>query len=220
MKETKNSARCGTTILCFLAAVIGQVYLLRNVLFTGTLPSPLTPYLAELVFSLMLLGAVVWCFRCPQGWRSRKGSIAAFVLFAVYMAANVLYYGPLSEAYSAGITAEYASTGRALLGLKLVLVFMGIVAGMPASAPIDSREYSRLLREKAELQSAEWAKASVKGSKKELDDTMRRLKETLSPEEMAALAAELQSYTAPAPEAPAAEEKSAAERLHEMNSGC
>lgn len=220
MKESQHSARCGTTILCFLAAVIGQIYLLRNVLFTGTLPTPPLAYLVELVFSLVLLGAAAWCFRCPQGWRSRKGSIAAFVLFAVYIAANILYYDPLSGAYSTGITAEYTSTGRALLGLKLVLVFMGIVAGMPTSAPIDSREYSRLLREKAELQSAEWAKASVKGSKKELDDTMRRLKETLSPEEMAALAAELQNYTAASPEISAAEESSAADRLHEMNSGC
>ena len=194
MKEQKSNApaaRGGVTVICFLVIIVGQVVLLRGTLFGGGFVLS-APYMLELLFCLVMLAGVVVCFLKPMGWSTMPGVIAALVLFAAYAAVNILYYPVFSAAYLAGVNSAYASTGGALVGLKLVLALVGVTAAIPVAAPIDKREYSRRLREKAEMQNAQWAKAAVKGAAEDLDATLARLKSTLSEEEMAKLLADLQ----------------------------
>lgn len=51
--------------------------------------------------------------------------------------------------------------------------------------------------EAAYRQQAQWAKGSAAGAKKDLDSAMEKLRETLTPEEMDALLAQLRSEQAP-----------------------
>lgn len=82
---------------------------------------------------------------------------------------------------------KYESSAGGLIGLKLVLVLIGITAAIPTTPRIDDREYARLLREQAQRQEASWARASVEGARKDLNATLEKLKATLSEEEIAAL---------------------------------
>lgn len=186
-----SEARGGVSILCFLAVIIGQGWLLRNVLFPlSALP---TVFYIEMLFCLVLLAGIVICFIRPMGWGRSIGTIAALVLFVLYAAFSVLTYQDFSAAYLTGFNPTFASAGGAMVGAKLVLTLIGVTAGMPAGPQIDPREYSRRLREKTEQQEAQWAKAAVKSARKDLQETVNRLKGTLSPEELADLIKELQA---------------------------
>jgi hypothetical protein len=127
-----------------------------------------------------------------MGWSTKAGCAIALILFVVYLVLSIFGYSTLSEAYLTGFNPEFSSAGRAMVGFKLVLALIGVTAGIPAGPQIDPREYSRRLREKTERQEAEWAKATVKGARKDLKATVDRLRGTLSEEELAELLAELQ----------------------------
>ncbi|MGI6182325.1 MAG: hypothetical protein ACOYIE_09660 [Agathobaculum sp.] len=190
------AARGGITVLCFLLIIAGQAYLLRSMLFGSGASGLPMPFCAELFFCLLMTaGIVISCIR-PTGWGSKLGCAIALALFILYAAINILQYDIFSSAYLSGIHAEYASMGGALVALKLVLALVGVTAGIPVAPRIDDREYARRLREKVQMQQAEWAKASAQGAQKDLNDTLEKLKATLSEEEMAALLAQLQQTAA------------------------
>lgn len=187
-----SGARCGVTILCFLIVILGQGYLLRNLLFGGAFTSLPTALYIELLFWPVLIAGIVICWTHPMGWSSKKGVAIALALFMIYLVFSVLSYATFAEAYLTGFDPQFDSAGGAMVGFKLVITLIGVTAGIPAGPQIDPREYSRRLREKAELQEAEWAKATVKGARKDLKATVDRLRGTLSEEELAELLAELQ----------------------------
>lgn len=195
-KKTKkdyngSEARGGVAIICFLIVIIGQLWLLRNFLFPlSELPAV---FYVEMLFCLILVAGIVICFICPLGWNRGKGTWIAMILFLLYAAFSILTYDEFSAAYLTGFSPTFSSAGGALVGLKLVLTLIGVTAGMPAGPQIEPREYSRRLREKAEQQEAEWAKAAMKGARKDLQATVNRLKGSLSPEELAELVKELQT---------------------------
>ena len=185
-----SEARGGVAIICFLIVIFGQIWLLRNVLFPlSDLPAV---FYAEMLFWLILIAGIVICFVRPMGWDRGKGSWIAIGIFLLYAVFSILTYETFSAAYLTGFNPTFASAGGAMVGFKLVLTLIGVAAGMPAGPQIEAREYSRRLREKAEQQEAQWAKASVKSARKELQDTVNRLKGSLSPEELAELVKELQ----------------------------
>lgn len=186
-------AKGGVAIICFSIVIIGQIYLLRNVLFKGVLPSIPTAIYIELAFWLVLVAGIVICFISPQGWKTKWGIAIALGLFVLYAAFSIITYSTFQAAYLTGINAEFDSTGGAIVGFKLFIALIGVTAAIPVAPKIDDREYARRLREKVYQQQAEWAKASVKGAKKDLEDTVEKLKATLSKEELEALLKELQT---------------------------
>ena len=117
-----------------------------------------------------------------------------FGLFGLYVLYSVLLYSQFQAAYGGFFSQE--SVAGAMVAVKLVLVLIGITAGIPTIPKIDSREYSRRLREKALQQEANWAKESVKGARRDLQATVDKLRNSLTPEEMQALVEELQSDAA------------------------
>lgn len=185
-------AKGGVAIICFLIVIIGQGYLLRNVLFTSPFSSWPSAYHLELFFCIILLAGITICFIRPTGWGLKAGRLAALGLFVIYTVFTIFNYDTFMSGYLTGFHAEFESAGGALVGLKLVLTLIGVTAGIPAGPRIDEREYAHRLREKVQMQQAEWAKASVKGAQKDLETTLEQLKQTLSDEEMAALLTQLQ----------------------------
>ena len=219
-----SGARCGAAILCFAIVLFGQVYLLRNLLFGGSFGSLPTEFYIEMLFWPLLIAGIVICWVRPMGWGGKKGCAIALILFVVYLVLSILSYDTFAEAYLTGFNPEFDSAGRAMVGVKLVLSLIGVTAGIPAGPQIEPREYSRRLREKVELQEAEWAKASVKGARKDLKATIDRLKGTLTEEELAELLAELQkpiADDAPAdePSSPRNDENNAAEKWRGWGGG-
>ena len=192
----RPAARGGVAILCFLLILAGQGYLLRR-LIAGDAGSILRlPFLVECCFAVILLGACVLCAVKPTGWTSKTGCIAAFAVYTLYVVHSLVFYNDFSAAYLTGIQAQYDSAGGALVALKLVVALIGVTAGIPASPPIDKFEYSRRLREKAQLQQAQWARNSAEGAKKDLDSAIAKLKDSLSEEELAELLSRLQKEAA------------------------
>ena len=219
-----SGARCGAAIICFLIIILGQVWLLRNLLFGGSFGSLPTALYIEMLFWLPLIAGIVICWVRPMGWGDKKGCIIALAFFILYLVFSILQYSTFTEAYLTGFNPEFDSAGGAMVGAKLVLGLIGVTAGMPAGPQIEPREYSRRLREKAELQEAEWAKASVKGARKDLKATIDRLRGTLSEEELAELLAELQKPVtddepAQAPSSPRNDENSASEKWRGWGGG-
>ena len=186
------AAKCDTVVLCFLLIIIGQGILLRNTLAAGPAAWPLMVW-PELVFCAVMAAAAAWCWTHPRGWSTNPGCVAAFALFGVYAVFNIVFYGSFARLYMEGIGGEYESWGKAIEALKLVLAIMAVTAGIPAAAAPTGREYADKLREAVYRQNAEWAKGSAAGAKKDMESTLEKLKETLSPEEMEALLAQLQA---------------------------
>ncbi len=189
--SNEYSAKGGMTVLSFVLIIIGQIWLLRNQLFSSFTALPL-PYYIEMIWWIPLIAGIVICWIRPKGWGGHLGCTIALVLFVVYAVFSILTYKTFSAGYLTGFSPEFSSAGGALVGFKLVLALIGVTAGIPAEPKIDNWEYSRRLREKVEEQNAQWAMASVKGAHADLENTLDRLKATLSEEEMQALIADLQ----------------------------
>lgn len=192
-------AKCDTVVVCFAVIIIGQGWLLRHTLAAGLFAWPLA-VTVELIFCIVMLAAVIWCWTHPKGWTSNLGCGIAFGVFALYLVFNLFFYSDFSQMYLAGINADTPSWGKALVALKLILAIMGVVAGIPAAPAPSNREYAEKMRQAVYRQEAEWAKGNAKGAKADLEKTLQKLKESLSPEEMETLLAELRSGTAASPE--------------------
>lgn len=195
MKQNKTNARArgGITVICFLVILIGQFYLLRNVVHQNSFSLITMPWGAELIFALVLITAIIYLFVQPMGWYTKKRLVSAFMLLIAYIVLNVVYYAAFKDAYLAGFPFEYASSAGGLVGLKLVLAVVGVTAGIPVAQPIDGREYARRLREKIEKNNAQLTKETAVGAQQDLRHTIKKLKETMSAEELAAFLRELQN---------------------------
>jgi len=207
-RSDSPTAKCGTTVLCFAAIILLQGWLLRGVLLAGPgqWPGIVT---VELVFCLVMLAALIWCWGHPKGWTNNLGCIIAFGLFAIYLIFNLFSYEAFAQLYLAGLNTEFPSWGKALVALKLVLALMAVVAGIPAAPALEGREYADKLRQAVYRQEAEWAKGSAKGAKKDFESAMGKLRETLSQEELDALLAQLRAEAAPEDVPPAQDGKPA-----------
>ena len=190
---TNGRARGGVTVICFLVILIGQFYLLRNIVHTAAFSFMTMPWIGELFFALVLIAAGIYLFIQPMGWYTKTRLTAAFILLAAYITLNILYYTVFKEAYLTGFPFEYASSAGGLIGLKAVLAVIGVTAGIPVVQPIDGREYARRLREKIEKNNAQLTKETVSGARHDLIRTINKLKETMPPEELAAFLQELKS---------------------------
>ncbi|MCD8370499.1 MAG: hypothetical protein LUC94_09315 [Clostridiales bacterium] len=193
-----RTARGGVAIICFLTVIIGQAWLLRNILFTGNFGSLPMPYYIEMVFCLLLAIGIFICLIRPRGWGGTIGCGVALLLFVIYAIFTIVNYHLFLTGYLTGFHATYESSGGGFVGLKLVLVLVGVTAGIPVAPRIDDREYARRLREKVQKQDAQWAMAAARGARKDLHSTVEKLRSSLSPEELAELLAELQSTSVPA----------------------
>lgn len=189
--SNEPAAKGGVAVICFLLIIAGQIWLLRNQLFTSFTSLPVSYYI-EMLFWLVLIAGIVVCWVRPMGWGGHLGCGIALVSFVIYMIFSIITYNTFAAGYLTGFNPTFDSAGGALVGLKLVLALVGVTAGIPAGPKIDDREYAQRLREKVEQQNAQWAMASVKGAHKDLENTLDRLKSTLSEEEMKALIADLQ----------------------------
>lgn len=197
MENSKSpEAKCSTVVVCLLFIIIGQGVLLRDVFAAGLTAWPPAVKL-ELVFCAVMAAAMVWCWTHPRGRTSNLGCAAAFGFFGLYAVFNIVFYDTFVQLFLAGIENGAESWGKAMVALKLVLAIMAVVAGIPAATAPTGREYAEKLKEAAYRQQAQWAKGSAAGAKKDLDSAMEKLRETLTPEEMDALLAQLRSEQAP-----------------------
>jgi len=178
-----------TSTLAFSAAVGGELYLVRGLLGEGlaSLPGIL---LAELGFCVLIAAAAVFT-ATPRGWRSKTGSCAAFALYAAYLLFNILNFHYFRNVYLSAVLTEHQSYGAALETLKLVLVLIGAVAAMPVMPGPEGREYLRGLERAARKQQMQWAGKSAAGTKSDLEKTVRHFRQSLSPEELEELVAQL-----------------------------
>ena len=195
MKQNKTNtrARGGVTVICFLVILVGQFYLLRNVIHTDSFSFVMMPWSAELLFGLVLIAAIIYLFIQPMGWYTKRRLAAAFILLIAYSALTIFYYEAFKTAYLTGASFEYASSAGGLVGLKLVLAVIGVTAGIPVAQSIDGREYAKRLREKVEKNNAQLTKETASGAQQDLIRTINKLRETMSPEELAVFLKELKS---------------------------
>ena len=212
----------GTAIFCFAAVIIGDIFLLRHVLSYVLIHEKQLPFILEAVSWVVLLIGIIWIWTHKKGWGTVKSKIIVFGLFGLYLLYSVLFYTDFQTAYMT-VFSEEAVAG-AMVGVRLVLVLVGLTAGIPVGPKIDSREYAHRLREKALQQEANWAKESVKGARRDLQATVEKLKNTLSPEELQALMEELQQGVGDdgrgkVPKTPAAEGNTASASAPEPQSG-
>ncbi len=191
-RQAVPAAKCGTVVVCFLAIILGQGVLCWRAVCAGA-SAPQAALLGELVFCVVMLAAVIWCWTHPKGWGGNRGCVIAAGIFVVYLLFNLLYYRAFAQLYLAGIDTEFPSWGKALVTVKLVLAMMGVVAGIPAAPAPSGREYAEKMRQAVYRQEAEWAKGNAKGAKKDFEKAMAKLKENLSPQEMQALLAQLRT---------------------------
>ena len=195
MKQNKTNvrARGGVTVICFLVILIGQFYLLRNVIHTDSFSFVMMPWSAELLFGLVLIAAIIYLFIQPMGWYTKRRLAAAFILLIAYSALTIFYYEAFKTAYLTGASFEYASSAGGLVGLKLALAVVGVTAGIPVAQSIDGREYAKRLREKVEKNNAQLTKETASGAQQDLIRTINTLKKTMPPEELVAFLQELKT---------------------------
>ena len=74
-----------------------------------------------------------------------------------------------------------------------MLAVIGVTAGIPVAQSIDGREYAKRLREKVEKNNAQLTKETASGAQQDLIRTINKLRETMSPEELAAFLQELKT---------------------------
>lgn len=191
-------AKCGTVVACLFILIAGQVFLLWGTLSAGPAAWP-AAVVGELVFFVPMLAAIVWCWGHPKGWTSNPGCAAAFIFFGLYLVFQIVFRQTFAQLYLAAIDTQFPSVGLALVAVKVVLVLMAAIAGVPAAPAPTGREYADKLRQAVHKQEAQWAKGSAAGAKQDLDAAMAKLRESLTPEELDALLSQLKD----APDQPA-----------------
>ena len=181
--KREPEARGGVTAVFFAAAIILHVFLVRNYISADWSRLISIPFVLELVFDLLLVVGCVVCIRQRAGWKTPKGVAIVFVLFVLYTILNVAFYKIYADAYLTGMDDIYISTAGAMVGVKAVLILIGVIAGIPTTAKIDGHEYARRLKQKVEMQNASYAKEAALNSKKDLEKTIENLRKSMSEEE-------------------------------------
>lgn len=191
MKENAApQAKCGTAVACLFILTAGQLFLLRGVLAAGPGSWP-GALVGELIFCVPMLAGLVWCWGHPKGWTSNMGCAAAFVFFGAYLIFQIVFRRTFAQLYLSAVDTQFPSVGLALVAVKVVLLLMAVIAGIPAAPAPAGREYADKLRQAVHKQEAQWAKGSAAGAKQDLDAAMAKLRESLSPEELDALLSQL-----------------------------
>lgn len=222
-KASTPAAKCGTVVVCLFIVLAGQVWLLWDTLAAGFHAWP-AAVRGELVFCVIMLAAILWCWFRPKGWTSNLGCGIAFGLFGIYLIYTIIFYNSFAELYLSAINTEFSSVGKALVALKLVLVILAVIAGIPTAPAPTGREYADKLRQAYYRQEAELAKGNAKGAKQDFDNAMKKLRENLSQEEIDALLAQLRTDAAPDEAGPdeggaEASDRSPSEDLHGWGGG-
>ena len=195
----------------FLAAVLGQAWFWRKLLFGGSLAGQPPALYAELAFLAVILALALLTAR-PRGLGGKKRCAAALAGFAVYAVFNLVNIRQFAAFNLSASDSAYESLGPALVALKLFLVLAG---AMPVAPAPDGREYADRLMTAAQRQSAEWAKAGAKGAQKDLQKTIDSLRGQLSAEELAELLKDLQGEKAGAADKPSGAQAPAGEAPRE-----
>ena len=192
MKNVSGTrSRPDVSTALFLAAVLGQVWFWRKLLFGGSLAGQPPVLYVELAFLAVILALALLTAR-PRGLGGKKRCAAALAGFALYAVFNVVNIRQFAAFNMTSSDSSYESLGPALVALKLFIVLAGVIAAMPVAPAPDGREYADRLMTAAQRQSAEWAKAGAKGAQKDLQKTIDSLRGQLSTEELAALLKDLQ----------------------------
>lgn len=150
------------------------------------------------MLALLVIGGILFCNR--RGLNSSKKLILAFGVFLVWCVITVVLFADYKAMYLSTLNTEFPSYGAAIACLKLVLVLCGLTALIPVAPAPTGREYAEGLARAYERQNIERAKNAAAEAQRDLEQRMEQLRNSLSPEELAALAGKL---TAEAP----AEEK-------------
>ncbi len=191
-------ARFVAAIILFLAVVIGDLVLCRDYLAQGLPTWPACLIIELVMLVLLVIGGILFCNR--RGLNSNKKLILAFGVFLVWCVITVVLFADYKAMYLSTLNTEFPSYGAAIACLKLVLVLCGLTALIPVAPAPTGREYAEGLARAYERQNIERAKNAAAEAQRDLEQRMEQLRNSLSPEELAALAGKL---TAEAP----AEEK-------------
>ena len=189
--KSEPEAKGGVTVVFFAAAIILHIILVRNYIPADWSRLFSVPFLFEMLFHVVLIYGCVVCIRCKAGWKTPKGVAIVFILFVLYVILNATCYQAYIDAYLTGMDALYTSTAGAMVGVKAMLILIGITAGIPMAAKIDKYEYARRLKQKVEMQNASYAQATAVNSKKDLEKTIMNLRKSMSEEEFEKLMSEL-----------------------------
>lgn len=200
--ETMPRSRPITSTAAFLLTAAGQLYFLHALLSAG--PLSMTPVLAAECFVCFLILAAALFTASSRGWRSHAAGCAAFAVYAAYAVFNLCLYEYFSSLYQSVLQTTYRSYGAAIEAVKLLLPLIGIVAAIPVMPGPAGREYARALEKAAKRQQAGWAGAVEKEAESELERNIKRLRETMSQQELEALAKQLTQGPSSAEESKAA----------------
>lgn len=190
-KNTAPRARFVAAIILFVAAIAGDLVLSRDYLTQGLYAIP-TFLIAELVMLfLLLIGIFLFCNR--RGLDTNKKLILGFGFFLIWCALTVLWFADYKALYLSTLNTEYPSYGAAITCLKLVMVLCGLTALIPVAPAPTGREYAQGLARAYEKQNIEQAKNAAEETQKDLERRVEQLRSSLSPEELEALMAKLQT---------------------------
>lgn len=207
-KNTAPRARFVAAILLFVAVIAGDLVLSRDYLTQGLYAIP-----AFLIFELVMLfllavGIFLFCNR--RGLDSNKKLLLGFGFFLVWCVVTVICFADYKALYLSTLNTEYPSYGAAITCLKLVMVLCGLTALIPVAPAPTGREYAHGLARAYEKQNIEQAKNAAEEAQKDLERRVEQLRSSLSPEELEALMAKLQTEkpadTADAPAEASAEQ--------------
>ena len=142
---------------------------------------------------LLVIGGILFCNR--RGLNSNKKLILAFGVFLVWCVITVVLFADYKAMYLSTLNTEFPSYGAAIACLKLVLVLCGLTALIPVAPAPTGREYAEGLARAYERQNIERAKNAAAEAQRDLEQRMEQLRNSLSPEELAALAGKMTAET-------------------------
>ena len=209
-QEQTKFAKPVISSLFFLAAVMLQLYFLRNIFTFAITELPLT-LLIELIFTLLTVYGAARS-ASVQGWGNAAACGSAIVVFAAYIGFDIIHYNTLSLLYSMTLGMDKQNLGLAVLVGKSILILLGLIAAIPIKPQPTQEEYADAFVDAMELQKLAWAKASAKSAKKELQDMRDRVApqpEEESAEEPEQSADNADTQQVPAGQAPASQEETA-----------
>ena len=154
---------------------------------------PLLYYYLLVMLVLLVIGGILFCNR--RGLNSSKKLILAFGVFLVWCVITVVLFADYKAMYLSTLNTEFPSYGAAIACLKLVLVLCGLTALIPVAPAPTGREYAEGLARAYERQNIERAKNAAAEAQRDLEQRMEQLRNSLSPEELAALAGKLTAET-------------------------
>lgn len=190
-KNTAPRARFVAAILLFVAVIAGDLVLSRDYLTQGLYAIPAFLIFELVMLFLLVVGIFLFCNR--RGLDSNKKLLLGFGFFLVWCAATVLWFADYKALYLSTLNTEYPSYGAAITCLKLVMVLCGLTALIPVAPAPTGREYAHGLARAYEKQNIEQAKNAAEEAQKDLERRVEQLRSSLSPEELEALMAKLQT---------------------------